>query len=571
MQNGLAALSASRFRELTLPVRFIGVMVMFCALSTLSYWNKPLTLSLVLIFSSLVVFYMPVIGWALLIFITPFQFLFAFDQTDFIKIRACLLIIVSLQYLLSSSYKPNHERVVGFERSVIPYLLLLFAYVALLVTHLSQDISNKNALLNIGFTLSLIGVFLASLAYAQHKDTERLSYYAIIASITLSILFSALFTYGGFSILLAQRELDMLRLAGVQDGPNSLGKLISVIVLALSYFFIRNQSISYALCLFIAAITLTATGSKSAILATCFVFILILPILVPHILKNWRYWTGILILLIGSLTWITILKPVVEPFAAKRWLAPQKSEHVQYIGELNQKVEAEKKQATMQKDKNETTLKVETVANEIVHDLRISHSIAMTKEGEKVHYENRPPSLLRTGQRDRTWKAGFQVVKDHWIWGIGALKWPEEMEKRLKYPFISPHNALLEVTGGLGILGGVLYLGLVVLLIRNFILFRNQCSIQMTDHCQIPTASQRLKHVLPKNGWILLFIISTLIIELVEPAIILGRSIHSVWFWILLALYLGQSQSFSLVQDKANDSREKNVPINYGLNEGGIA
>ena len=77
-------------------------------------------------------------------------------------------------------------------------------------------------------------------------------------------------------------------------------------------------------------------------------------------------------------------------------------------------------------------------------------------------------TLLATGQRLRLLKAGLEIISNHPWWGIGHKEWPTVMQEVTGYPFLSPHNGLLETWGSYGILGALLYIALAIAGARNF-------------------------------------------------------------------------------------------------------
>src|SRR5262249_36246302 len=130
------------------------------------------------------------------------------------------------------------------------------------------------------------------------------------------------------------------------------------------------------------------------------------------------------------------------------------------------------------------------------------------------------------GQRDLTWNGGSQIVKDHFLWGIGPLNWAEEMERKVHFPFDSPHNAALEYVGAYGLPGALLYGALLVVFLRN---------------------AQKLRRlgargpVAQVDAWLFGAILSFLLVELVDVGISLAITLHTIWFWVLMALHTGRA------------------------------
>jgi hypothetical protein len=72
-----------------------------------------------------------------------------------------------------------------------------------------------------------------------------------------------------------------------------------------------------------------------------------------------------------------------------------------------------------------------------------------------------------TGHRMDLWKAGLDVVRQHWLFGIGFGGWRYEMQPRLGFPFTSPHNVTIHLWGMFGLLGLGLNLALYCLVLKR--------------------------------------------------------------------------------------------------------
>ena len=68
------------------------------------------------------------------------------------------------------------------------------------------------------------------------------------------------------------------------------------------------------------------------------------------------------------------------------------------------------------------------------------------------------PEVAKTGSRMQVWKAGTRIFLDNWITGIGVTNWKKELAHKGYPGYRSPHNGLLEMAGGMGIGGVILYL-----------------------------------------------------------------------------------------------------------------
>jgi hypothetical protein len=244
---------------------------------------------------------------------------------------------------------------------------------------------------------------------------------------------------------------------------------------------------------------LGATGSKAAIggaVAMCFLALFFTS-------TTMRFRAGFIsaITVLSLMVCIFGLKPYVEYYAAKNSQANGNGQIHYYL---------------------ETPPANVTAHQVVTRDLRIGISSKMTESpGGEIHYKDRPYSIWHTGQRDILWKGGLQVIRDNILWGIGYKAWQKEMEKRLGFPFESPHNAFLEVTGAYGLLGGALYIFMLVAFLKSILTMRRHPDIYGSRSFAL---------------WPALSCMGLFAVEVVDVSTSLAVTLFVVWFWVLLGL-----------------------------------
>jgi O-Antigen ligase len=151
-----------------------------------------------------------------------------------------------------------------------------------------------------------------------------------------------------------------------------------------------------------------------------------------------------------------------------------------------------------------------------------SQDLSLLKsESKVVSVQQDNCGIACTGQRVRIWSASLQVLKRHWLFGIGFAGWKAQLLDLLGFPFDSPHNGLLEVFGEFGLLGVFLYASLIILIIyrfKLFITFDNSCFFYYSYLI------------------ILLYNIGLLIIELFEPTRFFSINPSLLTIWVVLVV-----------------------------------
>ncbi|HEU5018863.1 MAG TPA: O-antigen ligase family protein [Pseudolabrys sp.] len=366
------------------------------------------------------------------------------------------------------------------------YGVILAAFIALVVAHFTA--ATHLILEGAAFLACLFVIFLAiRFRFAHDAGWLRIMGITIVASVLAGALISAVFVYIPAPWLaIHHAPTDNLRLAGIFDEANAAGRY-----LMLAFFFFLIKAWIWPLAL--TAILLAATGSKGALVAT-FAASIICLIIDRTNMRRSIVLAACSFVLMGA--WLSIVQPRLEQRAAAIWSANK------LIGPVEKPVGNTPEQL-------------------LTHELRIGTSSRMTKEDGVIRYHERPYSIWHTGQRDLLWSAGFATIVEHPLWGIGYKRWRDELSKRLDYPFTSPHNGLLEVTGAYGVIGGILYLALIVLFVRNVMRVRREKRADFT------------------LLWATVSVAGMLVFELVDVSTSLAATLPAVLFWAFLAVQEG--------------------------------
>jgi O-antigen ligase len=140
-------------------------------------------------------------------------------------------------------------------------------------------------------------------------------------------------------------------------------------------------------------------------------------------------------------------------------------------------------------------------------------------EGQIV-YTARDCGVGCTGQRDRLWSGGLTILRENWLFGVGLVGWPGAFLASAGFPFDSPHDALIEIWGGHGIAGLLVYLAFAYLLLRTCL----AAPSPRLDGSEAVFAEA-----------VRLFALTIFLSEFVDPVKFLAANPHAVWLWVLLA------------------------------------
>jgi O-antigen ligase/polysaccharide polymerase Wzy-like membrane protein len=505
--------------RVTVPWTFAAAAIGFVSLSAISYWSRPLAIGTVVTWSVLVIMWKPPIGWALTIFAVPFQSLFAMANEDFFRIRAVLILVLTVRLCGLLMRRETY-------RSPMPWLLVAFALLVS-IHDVSSGSNWKQLTWDTLFFLALGAVYLIAREFGSQASGMALAQTAMVLSALICGAFSLVFLFVPLpDLIIFHQSLVGLRLFGVQDNPNALALILvpPLLFLVCAPIFTPRRGPATIPLLLASAFLLAATETRSAFVAIGTTLFLFLPLLNLPDVKRSRYRFVALpaIVLLASATWLIGVAPFLERHAARQWIARQEWSLCYYLTGSFDPIRCERELGTT---RSATPLAADAIFGSMMRDLRLEGSYAMIRVDGKTEYVRRAFNPREVGQRDRTWRAGFNVVAQHWLWGIGNnLQWSRYMNRLLGYPFSSPHNGLLEITGGYGVFGFLLYLSVLGLFVRNYLRMRTL----------VRDPWQRLA-----NEWTFLCGVAVFLVEIADELIVLAFSIHAIWFWVIVGLQAG--------------------------------
>jgi O-antigen ligase/polysaccharide polymerase Wzy-like membrane protein len=489
--------------RLTAPMAFAVAVAGFIGLAALSYWNRAVAIYAVLAWCALVIAVMPMVGWVLTVFAVPFQNLFAISSRGFGSIRSVVLVLLTARLSLLLVQRRTY-------RSPLLWLLLAFAVMASL-HEVVLGASAGELVWDTLFFLALGSVYVVSREFSAQPTGMALAGAALIGSALVSGVVTFLFLYVPLpGLVYFHQPIDDLRLFAVQDSPNVLAKLLMVSLLFLVCRVAWLQQGRRYIVPFVPVNTflLAATASRSVLLAAASTLLFLFPVANRSNLRILRVWSIVVLALGGYAAWM-VSSPWIDRHAAEQWVA-RNQENLDYYLETSEAPPG----------------LVGQIGHVVLRDLRLDASYVMTKIDGRTGYRRRSFQIMEMGQRDRTWKAGLKIVAEHWAWGIGGpQQWARYMQEILSYPFSSPHNALLEVTGGYGVLGLVLYLSVIALFVRNY--------LSMKKLVREPW--QRIA-----NEATLLCGVATFLAEMTDTLTVFGIfELQAIWFWVIAGLQAG--------------------------------
>ena len=434
--------------------------------------------------------------FALSLSLLPFSQVFAFAPSDMQLLNAFALACSGFRYTLLI-----YENWKRFPLKHSYAALIMAGYTVILMAHFERF--SLKELLGTGLLFSILSLILAArYAIFLYPRLISLTLKTMVFTVLAAAVVSVFYQYIPLPWLIATAETpDTLRLLGVFDGTNAGAHLLLVpfyfsLVHALHAPSLRSK---WSALLILTTFFIASTGTKSAIGSILGIFLLAFFLVPADLRKRLAFFMMVFIAFSGF--WIVKIAPMVEYNAAINWnkLAPNK---------LNSYLASPPKEMT--------------ISQALSNNLRFGESseMKMDKTGH-VNYTKRPYNIWGTGQRDRTWRAGIDTIKEHPWWGIGYKKWQDEMMKRLSYPFRSPHNGFMEVTGAIGILGATLYT-LLTLMIGNNLL--KVWKFSRNAPLEIPLL------------WVTLTSISLFSLEIADVSSSLAVTLSASWFWLLISI-----------------------------------
>lgn len=529
------------FEDLTPAGRF-GALIAECAIFLAFAWTSrfatgPATFgcATLLVLAALTE---PRLGILLVVFCTPIRSIFDLPKESVQIVLAAGMVAVTLRHL---------PLLPAFRRRRQPRLLVVLA--AFIVVYALRsglellqhpEIGLKTVAQEAVFYVAVLGVALAAHARATERGFAPMLLAAAGLAIGLTMTVDIVNTY--FPAL--NDRLGLLvygfpgeRFSGLHVNPNATGKylLLGTFLAAAVLAAARRPAIAGAAVvgLIVTTLCFSATFSKSTVLAGTAALLAWLAATAWQ--RDWPRAGRILgafVLMLGTAgLWYLAIAPYAERL------------------ELRNLLEFKKLATTIVDRPAPPT----TAARRLEDEMRIGRSYSMTVEkppgnapaaanrnatAEKptadgstnsemyrnvpgrITYTKRNCGWECTGQRDRLWGTGLAIVGEHWLIGIGPHRWKAEYQTRLGFPFDTPHDALLELWGGYGLAGLVLYSALLVLLVG-----------QLMRSVALPASAPAVILVTTTA----LYIVAMMIAELVDPAKFLSMNPHAIWLWTFAA------------------------------------
>ena len=511
---------------------FIGAITGVILLAGYSLYSPVFAYYAIMVWLAALILWSPGIGFCLMLFVVPIQNLFALDSTHFGRIRT-----ISLAFLFVSVL--THKEYIK-ESFKLPVIWLIAGFVSLAVLHsLQNNIDPKDIILTALYLSSLGLVYLISLHLSTTSVGVKLIGIAIASSAIFCAVITFLFLFVPIPNVIAYHgELDNLRLAGVQDNPNAMAKFLAVALMIMIANASLNPKPPIWLMIIVTAcgVLLAATGTKSAILG------ITIALLGATLIGNRKHiFLKHLAMTLSLATfayfaWVFAIAPIANYHAAMQWVARKEYNLNYYIKNNPRNLMGVETSNIKPTNSSIVPYKLEKLLHNKIQDVRntarLDQQYKMDFKNGKITYTSRQASLLTIGQRDRTLKGGLEIIKRHWLWGIGnAERWQVNMQELIGYPFDSPHNSILEVWGSYGIAGLVMYIIMIYFFIRNFIHLRNGNLVSWQAVA---------------NEWTFMAGATFLGIELIDTLTLFAQTIHSITLWSILGAQQGIVKSMPI-------------------------
>jgi hypothetical protein len=450
------------------PERAIVAVVIFLAAAATSYANHYLGIACCAMVLVAYLLVDRVTTCLLVIFNVPITQIFGLAADDLGWIQMIALGVLAVVALIELSNGSPRDRILQSR-----YGMILLAFLVLVVLHFS----------GFGFLetqgLVFLGILLLTFWLLRtHRHYHRAVCLGMVTAGVVGGALSFAFTYIPVpNLIMEPPTFDHTRMAGVFAGQNAAGRCI---IPAFVYFLVlASEDLRWLLAATLCAILIAVTASKAAIIAMVAVTIFSVAF------GARRMPIAGTVAIILATGYLVTLHPILVEQAGAAGPSPPKSA----VHELD-------------------------LGGSIVDELRIGRSSVMKElpSGE-ITYEDRKSDIWHTGQRDILWSAGINAIKQHPLWGIGYKQWSHFMQDTLGYPFRSPHNGFLEVSGGYGVAGMVLYVTLCAFVVLN--VWRSK-----------GTSDFLLK-------WTSLSIVIVPVVEAFDASMSLAVTLPAVWFWAL--------------------------------------
>ena len=496
---------------------------------------------------------LPRLGVALLVLLTPIQGLLGLSRQDMPLLLAALLMAVNLRHLAvwrqfladwRQGSLPSMMKILGL-------FIILYSLRGLVALPDMDDPQMRFAEREVSFLILLFGAALATRRHCMNGNGDGMRL-GLIGAIGLSLGLTLLFDGVAVYLPVLSRDLDLLpswqgiRLSGLHANPNATAKfLIAGLAFSLAGVWRfggfdgeprpvldRRWMLLLLLAAIACALGIGATLSKASLLGA----------LVALGLLSGLFWLvrrrrAALVVFLSAVGFLGLVLGFDAALALGigEWVHHQRFEAEHIVPPASPSPSRQEAPIPRKPD----------LATRIGKELRLAQSYDMKvvkpppkpdsprSEPVKLHsemyrnidgtieYKERGCGLGCTGQRDRLWRTGLQVVSEHWLLGIGPAAWPVEFQKRLQFPFDTPHNALLEMGGGFGLAGLMVYFALTVAVLR--LLW--QVFVQSFD---------TVVAAIHARGT-MLFALSIMATEWLDPGKFLTMNPHALWLWPLMA------------------------------------
>jgi hypothetical protein len=545
-------------------VRFLGLAAAVLAAMTASQFTPLLgvwpSVALVVVTTAI----SPAYGLGLGIFIAPIQQFVTFGPEEVHLLHGICWSFIAVRLATLCRFR-DFGGLNKIARS--PVVMFIAFFMLLVIIHNGNSFLSRYFLLDVGFAATILLIAAAIILADKlpvHLTTIVVT--AIMAAGFFSIAFDVILNYVPVPDLGPPASVmppDKLRLAGLHSNPNATAKFILAMQAIVGAALIQwdaarmDRKRVWTWLLYCAVtLALVATATKSAIAAFPMALIgLAVLSISTNIWNPSRPWTSIRLIGTGAAkaiglfvlvfaVWAGVIAPVVKRHAAIEWLnsgkAGSRSDLVVLAGP-----DAQISGTAPAGGQGRPPMPARNLADVFSQELRIGQSSQLRAEGvagddladpfkstpKGETWVNRECGIACTGQRDLLWRAGWETIRDNWLWGIGYGSWKKTLFDKLRFPFDSPHSGFLELWGEFGLVGAVMYISLALFI-----------AVRARRAALVPANGGQKPFIVACS----LFAISILVAELFEGTKFFAMSPHAIWIWTLLALqerFLGEAQT----------------------------
>jgi len=426
-------------------------------------------------------------------FVLGFKEIFNLDPGHSRYVMATTLTYLGLQTLLD-------RRSWRLCRNLHSHPLLALLILSLILNALHVALS-PDAEGTVRLIWHLLGILTAFRAATLSDDTIAMASLkrSLIAGGAAIAILSALYLYIPMPALVGDVFIhtEVLRLVGIQDDANSIARWILPAAMAALIAANAKRPIPTLLWVMLWGMALLATASKSGL-----IWFAVALLALPFFTKRWKEMAASLLAVgLGAVLWFGVIEHPLKRHAATSWYESGLSNDGAVTVAYDLYTKTKPYYARLDKYAPKsifgnfiTSLRIRTTSEPIVidanpetppprprlilppagepnkkafvtnrdwskiHDAPKKDVQSKLAKTEAVKAEQEELGILETGDRRRLWLAGIHIFGSHPWWGIGAMGWPAEMIKEVRFPYSSPHNGFLQVSGSYGLLGALLYL-----------------------------------------------------------------------------------------------------------------